>query len=66
MKFFKGIVPNISIVLTLTLIVVLILDRRNPMMGFLSGRPGSVLIIACAVFSLISAVTLYASWRKEK
>ena len=39
MKFFKLLIPNIAIVLNFALLIVVYLDMRNPMMGFLSGTP---------------------------
>ena len=39
MRFLRGILPNISLALSVCLVVVVYLDRRNPMMGFLIGAP---------------------------
>ena len=66
MRFFRGILPHISIALNICLIVVVYLDRRNPMMGFLMGMPFIVLVGAVAVCSIATAVTLYSQWRKPK
>ena len=66
MRFFRGILPHISLALSLCLVVVVYLDRRNPMMGFLMGAPFLVLVIAAAAASVVTAITLYAQWRKPK
>lgn len=66
MRFLRGVLPHISIALSICLVVVVYLDRRNPMMGFLMGAPFFVLAVAVAVVSVATAVTLYAQWRKPK
>lgn len=64
MKFIHAIVPNLAISLNITLMIVIYLDMRNPMMGFLEGTPVYVLAAAACVTSIISAVTLYINYRK--
>ena len=66
MRFFRGILPHISIALNICLIVVVYLDRRNPMMGFLMGAPFFILACAAALCAIATAVTLYVWWRKPK
>ena len=66
MRFWRGFLPNISIALDVALLIVIYLDRRNPMMGFLSGAPFLVLAIAAAFSSVCIAITLYAQWRKPR
>lgn len=66
MKLFHAIIPNLTFSLNVVLLIVLYLDMRNPMMGFLDDAPFYVLAIATAIASLISAVTLYASYRKKQ
>ena len=66
MRFFRGILPHISIVLSICLVVIVYLDRRNPMMGFLMGAPFLALVITCAVSSAATAVVLYSQWRKPQ
>ena len=65
MKFFRAAVPNLSMALNVALMVVIYLDRRNPMMGFLVGAPFLVLIIASCVCSIATAILLYAKWRNN-
>ena len=66
MRLFRGIIPNLAISLNIALMVVIYLDMRNPMMGFLVGTPFLVLAVSCFAASVSSAVTLYASYRKKK
>ena len=64
MKFLKAVLPNISMALTVALMIVVYLDRRNPMMGFLSGAPFFILALLAGIASIATAVVLYYSWRK--
>ena len=66
MKLFHSVIPNLTISLNLVLLIVIYLDMRNPMMGFLEDTPFYALVISSIVVSLISAVTLFASYRKNK
>ena len=66
MKLFHAMIPNLAISLNIALLIVIYLDLRNPMMGFLVGTPFLTLVISCCVVSILSAVTLYASYRKQK
>lgn len=66
MRFFRGILPHISIVLSICLVVIVYLDRRNPMMGFLMGAPFFILACGVAVTSIATGITLYIQWRKPK
>ena len=63
MKLFKRILPNLSIALSLALLVLVIVDIRNPMMGFLSSLQAQVLISVAAIVAIITAVVLYADER---
>lgn len=62
--FFEKIIPHLNIALTLTLLIVTVLNVFNPMMGFFHGRPIIVLISAECTVSLINAVYSYCAWRK--
>ena len=64
MKFFYTVIPNLAVSLDIALMIVLYLDLRNPMMGFLMGAPFLVLSISACVTSIVSAVLLYAAYRK--
>ena len=66
MKIIHAIVPNLSISLNLALMIVIYLDMRNPMMGFLEGVPVYVLAASACITSIISAVMLYAAYRKNQ
>ena len=64
MKFLRGFLTNLTMVLSFSLLVVLIVDRRNPMMGFLSSTAGTVLIAACCVSAFACALSIYVAWVK--
>ena len=66
MKLFHAVFPNLTISLNLVLLIVIYLDMRNPKMGFLDDTPFYVLAISTAIVSLVSAVTLYATYRKKQ
>ena len=66
MKLFRALIPNLAICLNLVLLIVIYLDMRNPMMGFMEDTPFYALAISAAIVSLISAVTLYGSYRKNQ
>lgn len=65
MRFFQSVIPNLSISLNIAMLIVIYLDMRNPMMGFLRGTPYAVLVAATAICSVISAVGLIAQYRKR-
>ena len=66
MKLFHAVIPNLTISLNLVLLIIVYLDMRNPRMGFMEDTPFYVVVISAAVLSLISAVTLYGSYRKKQ
>lgn len=63
MKFLNALLPNLTIALNVALIIVLYLNSRNPMMGFLMGAPFAVLAISSCACSIATAVVLYVKWR---
>lgn len=66
MKLFKSLVSHIAIVLNVCLLIVVYLDLRNPMMGFLMGAPFLILVASCALFSVTAGILLYAENRKHR
>lgn len=64
MKLFHVIIPNLAISLNLALMIVIYLDMRNPMMGFIEGAPFWVLAASACISSIVTAVTLYSAQRK--
>lgn len=66
MRFLKRTLPHLVISLNLALMIVIYLDMRNPMMGFLMGAPFAVLAASCCISSIVTAITLYVCCRKEK
>ena len=65
MRFFRAVLPNLAISLNIALMIVIYLDMRNPMMGFLVGAPFVTLAASACISSMISAVVLYGSYRKR-
>lgn len=65
MKFLKSILPNLSIAMSLALIVLVYVDNRNPLMGFLRSTQAQIFIVIAAVLALATGIVLYASWRSE-
>ena len=66
MKFFHAVLQNLAVSLNIALMIVIYLDMRNPMMGFLEGVPVYVLAASACITSIISAVMLYAAYRKNQ
>jgi hypothetical protein len=66
MRFFRAILPNLSIALQLALAVLVILDVFNPRIGLLSGLPFVVLFTAAALCAVTTAVVLYRDWRVNR
>ncbi len=65
MKLLRALLPNLTVSLQVSVLILLYLDGRNPMMGFLSGAPFLVLMILTAASSIACAVMVYAQWRKS-
>lgn len=65
MKFLRAMLPNLTIALNISLLVIVYLDQRNPMMGFLMGTPFLTLSALCGVSSIVTAAVLYGDWRKS-
>lgn len=66
MKFAKAVLPNVTIALNLAMAVVVYLDMRNPMMGFMSGPAFLGLFILTVAASVATAVVLYKWWCTPK
>lgn len=66
MKFLKVALPNISIALSISMLVILILDSYNPMMGFLIGVPFQALTVLTCVSSIATGIVLYAGQFKKR
>ena len=65
MKFLHSVLPNLCIAFNLALIVVILLDLYNPLMGFTHGLAFLALFFAGTLSSLATAVCMYADWRKK-
>ncbi len=66
MIFLRTFLPNLSAALNISLLVVVYLDLRNPMMGFLVGWPFLILVCSGALCAVATAVVLYSDWRRGR
>ena len=66
MRFWRAVLPNLTISLVLASATVVILNFYNPMMGFLTGWPFLALISATLLCSLATAIVLYGLWRRRR
>ena len=66
MKFAKAVLPNVTIALNIAMAVVVYLNMRNPMMGFMSGPAFLGLFILTFAASVATAIVLYKWWRTPK
>ncbi len=66
MKYLKNALPNISISLSVSMLVILVLDSYNPMMGFLMGTPFQVLTVLTCVSSIATGIVMYAGQFKKR
>ena len=55
MKKLLAFLPHLAICFVLALLVVVILDRVNPMIGFLRGAP-FVVLMGCTVLSVLGSL----------
>lgn len=65
MKFWRAAIPNLSMALNVALLVVIYLDRRNPMMGFLVGMPFLILAGSACLCGIMTALIVYSDWRRR-
>ena len=65
MRFLLRTAPNLALSFNIALLIVIYLDMRNPMMGFLVGAPFLTLVACCFATSVASAATLYWVYRKN-
>ena len=61
MKFLRSALPHICITLNISLLVVIYLDLRNPMMGFLSGAPFLVLMVLAGILLFVGLFMIGAT-----
>ena len=65
MKILHSVIPNLTVSMNIVMLIVVYLDMRNPKMGFMGDTPYYVLAVITGIVSLISAITLYTSYRKN-
>ncbi len=65
MRFWKGVLPNITLVLSVAFVVLVYLTNRNPQPNFLSIGQFKYFAYVYAACSAATALQLYISWRKS-
>lgn len=53
MKFLKFILPHLAVAMLLGLVVLMILDGRNPLMNFLTGSAARVYMLTMCIICII-------------
>ncbi len=66
MRFWRAVLPNLTISLILALLTVVILDSFNPMMGFMEGPAFRILLVVTLLCALAVCVVCYRQWRRRK
>lgn len=62
----RNFLPHLSVALNAALLVVVILNIYNPLLGLLRGAAFLVLLGCCLASSLATAITLIARQRREE
>lgn len=65
-KFFFSVIPNLTIAVAMCAATILIVDARNPIMGFMSGLPFACVLIALCVLSAVTSLSLFIKYRAEQ
>lgn len=65
-KFLRAVLPHVCIALHAVLVVAVILDVYNPMLGLLKGAAFLTLIALCFLSALAVSIALYADWRRSR
>ena len=65
-RFLEKLLPHLSVALSITIVFVVYLDSRNPMMEFLVGTPFYLLCIANLAVSIVIALQRYLTRAREK
>ena len=65
-RFWRAILPNLTISLVLATMTVVILDSFNPLMGFMAGLPFLILLAATLLCSLATSIVCYRQWRRRR
>ncbi len=58
MRFLRKILPHLGIALGLAMLVVLYVNDRNPMMGFLSAPVSTVYLIALCLMCIVLGIVM--------
>ena len=64
-SFIKKVLPHLTLILAAALIVLLIVNYYNPLMGFLENSMAHVIMYALAALSILLAIrTIYSDFKK--
>ncbi len=64
-SFIKKVLPHLTLILAATLIVLLIVNYYNPLMGFLENSMAHAIMYALAALSILLAIrTIYSDFKK--
>ena len=65
-SFIKKVLPHLTLILAAALIVLLIVNYYNPLMGFLENSMAHAIMYALAALSILLAIrTIYSDFKKE-
>ena len=65
MRFFKAILPNFTIALAISVVVIVIVHSHNPLMEFVTGTPFKLLCYLFCLSATATSIVLYSSWRRS-
>lgn len=65
-RFWRAVLPNLTISLILATLTVVILDSFNPMMGFMTGLAFQILLAATLLCALAVCIVCYRQWRHRR
>lgn len=65
MKFIRDFLPHLAISMLLSLVVLVILDDRNPLMAFLTSRVSKIYILLLCLVCLAALILSIADSRRD-
>ena len=66
MRFWRAVLPILTIGLILATLTVVILDSFNPLMGFADGVPFLILLTVTLLSAFAVCVVTYRQWRRRR
>ena len=65
-RFWRAVLPNLTISLILAVLTMMILAFYNPMMGFITGLPFQILLVVTLLCAFAVCIVTYRQWRRRK